>query len=96
VGTRYEYFEARKKMPPGPGTRPAFWLALLRPAASPEPGVEVDVIKYYGRDPFSSRANLHVWQNEKENMGIGTKIDAPDRGLVEDYQTFGVEWLADR
>ena len=33
-GTRYGYFEARMKLPPGPGTWPAFWLAALRPAGS--------------------------------------------------------------
>jgi beta-glucanase (GH16 family) len=91
AGTRYGYFETRMKMPPGPGTWPAFWLASLKPAASPEPGVEVDVIEYYGRDPSSYRANLHVWQNAKESMGVGTKIDVPHGSLVEDYHTFGVD-----
>jgi beta-glucanase (GH16 family) len=92
TGTRYGYFEARMKMPPGPGTWPAFWLVSLKPVASPDAGVEVDVLEYYGHITGAYAANLHVWQHDgKQSFGNGTKIDVPDGSLVADFHTYGVD-----
>jgi hypothetical protein len=91
TGTRYGYFEARMKMPPGPGTWPAFWLVSLKPAASPEARVEVDVIEYYGHYTSGYRANLHVWQDGKQTLGTGEKIEVPNGVLVDSYHTYGVD-----
>lgn len=91
IGTRYGYFEVRMRMPRGPGTWSAFWLASLKPVTSPGPSVEVDVLEYYGHYTSGYRANLHVWQNGKETLGVGEKIDVPDGILVDGYHTFGVD-----
>jgi hypothetical protein len=48
-GTHYGYFEARMKMPPGPGVWPAFWLAALKPAKTADGNIEIDVVEYYGQ-----------------------------------------------
>ncbi|MGH7093695.1 MAG: glycosyltransferase, partial [Stellaceae bacterium] len=48
---RYGYFEMRAQLPPGPGTWPGFWLNANQPAGSKAPGVEIDVIEYYGQFP---------------------------------------------
>jgi beta-glucanase (GH16 family) len=92
TGTRYGYFEVRMKMPPGPGTWPAFWLMPLKPARESDARVEIDVIEYYGHATDSYQSVVHVWFDESEKKrGHGVKIDVPDGSLVSDYHTFGVD-----
>jgi beta-glucanase (GH16 family) len=91
-GTRYGYFEARMKMPPGPGTWPAFWLAALKPADQRDGNVEIDVVEYYGQFTDSYRSVVHVWfKDPAKHRGKDEKIDVPNNSLVEDYHTFGVD-----
>ncbi len=91
-GTRYGYFEVRMKMPPGPGTWPAFWLAALKPAANSDGNVEIDVIEYYGQFTSSYQSVVHVWyKDQAKNRGQNMKIDVPDNSLVDGYHTFGVD-----
>lgn len=93
VGTRYGYFEARMKMPTGPGTWPAFWLAALRPAnTSKDAPVEIDVIEYYGQFPAAYRAVLHVWYRDKaKRRGAGHKVEVPEGSLERGFHTYGVD-----
>lgn len=92
AGTRYGYFEVRMKIPPGPGTWPAFWLATLKPVGSSDGNVEVDIIEYYGQFTSSYRTALHVWyKDESKTRGSGEKIDVPDLSLVDGYHTYGVD-----
>jgi Glycosyl hydrolases family 16 len=91
-GTRYGYFEARMKLPPGPGTWPAFWLAALRPAGSADGNVEIDVIEYYGQFTASYRSAIHVWyKDNSKTRGKDQEIKVPDRALVQDFHTYGVD-----
>jgi beta-glucanase (GH16 family) len=92
-GTRYGYFEARMKMPPGPGLWPAFWLAALKPTNLTEGNVEIDVIEYYGQFPSSYQAVVHVWYKEQptKTRGKNQRIDFPDGALIADFHTFGVD-----
>jgi beta-glucanase (GH16 family) len=91
-GTRYGYFEVRMKMPRGPGTWPAFWLAALKPADQRDGNVEVDVIEYYGQFTDSYRSVVHVWFNDPaKHRGKDEKIDVPNNSLVDDFHTFGVD-----
>ena len=92
AGTRYGYFEARMKMPPGPGTWPAFWLAALKPSSRRDGNVEVDVVEYYGQFTSAYRTALHVWYPDAaRTRGAGEKIDVPDGSLVQGYHTYGVD-----
>jgi beta-glucanase (GH16 family) len=92
AGTRYGYFEARMKMPPGPGTWPAFWLAALKPATVADGNVEIDVIEYYGQFTSAYQAVVHVWyKDQTKTRGKNQRIDFPDGALVNDYHTFGVD-----
>lgn len=92
TGTRYGYFEVRMKMPPGPGTWPAFWLAPLRPVNVYDGNVEIDVVEYYGQFTSSYQAVVHVWyKDQAKTRGNELKIDIPDNSLVEDYHTYGVD-----
>jgi hypothetical protein len=91
-GARYGYFEARMKMPPGPGTWPAFWLAALKPAESGDGNVEIDVIEYYGQFTSAYRTALHVWyKDQAKTRGEGQKIDFPDGALITAFHAFGVD-----
>ncbi|HUN98208.1 MAG TPA: glycoside hydrolase family 16 protein [Bradyrhizobium sp.] len=92
TGTRYGYFEVRMKMPPGPGTWPAFWLAALKPVAGSDGNVEVDVIEYYGQFTSAYRTALHIWYKDTaKTRANGDKIDVPDGSLVRDFHTYGVD-----
>ena len=91
-GTRYGYFEVRMKMPPGPGTWPAFWLAALKPASASEGNVEIDIIEYYGQFTSAYQAVVHVWYKDPaKKRGTAEKIIVPDSSLVRDFHTFGVD-----
>lgn len=92
VGTRYGYFEARMKMPPGPGTWPAFWLAALKPVEETEGNVEIDVVEYYGQFTSSYRSTVHVWYTDRSKYRTdGVKFDVPDHALVNHFHTYGVD-----
>ncbi len=92
VGTRYGYFEVRMKMPPGPGTWPAFWLIPLRPASAMDGKVEIDVIEYYGRATSEYHSVVHVWfRDQAKNRGDGHIVSVPDGSLIDDFHTFGVD-----
>lgn len=93
-GVRYGYFEARMKMPPGPGTWPAFWLISLKPRTDKRPKVEIDVVEYYGHRDDAYQVTWHVFpgpDSEEKKRGGGEMLDVPAGSLVEKYNTYGVE-----
>jgi beta-glucanase (GH16 family) len=91
-GAQYGYFEARMKMPPGPGTWPAFWLVPLKPVGSSDGNVEIDVIEFYGHATASYQSAMHVWYKEKDKQrGDLKRIEVPDGSLVEDFHNYSVD-----
>ena len=105
-GVRYGYFEARMKLPPGPGTWPAFWLMSLQPAQAPAPAVEIDALEYYGHDPAAFQVALHVWyrgkQQDRSRQALRPIKVAPG-ALVGRWHDYGVAvgpaeivWYLDR
>lgn len=68
-GVRYGYFEARMKLPPGPGTWPAFWLGTHIVPGDPRPSVELDAIEYYGHDATGFQSGWHVWPGQQSPGG---------------------------
>jgi hypothetical protein len=60
---RYGYFEARAKLPEGPGVWPGFWLNANQPRTDKDPGVEIDVLEYYGQFPEGFHSSVHIWDN---------------------------------
>lgn len=83
----YGYFEIRTKLPPGPGTWPAFWLDTRQGAAIP---IEIDVMEYYGAFTGSYQAAIHVWRNGVELRGATHQIPVEPGSLVSDFHTYGV------
>ena len=91
-GTRYGYFEARMKMPPGPGTWPAFWLVSLKPVKDSDPKVEIDAVEYYGKFTSSYQTAWHVWSSDPaKTKGNLVSIKVPDGSLVDDFHTYGID-----
>lgn len=92
TGTQYGYFEARMKMPPGPGTWPAFWLASLKPANTGDGNVEIDIIEYYGQFPSAYHSVVHVWFKDRaRSIGSDKIVRIPENSLIEEFHTFGVD-----
>ena len=90
---KYGYFEARMKMPSGPGVWPAFWLASTYDRTDSKAGkdgsVEIDVVEYYGHFPSSYRTALHVWEPQPHHgagASVTTKADEPSSG----FHNYGV------
>lgn len=97
-GVRYGYFEARMRLPPGPGTWPAFWLGTQRPALDTSPSIEIDVIEYYGHSDTAYSAALHVWykgEDKKRTTNKVQKVPVPAGSLLDSFHTYGVRVAPD-
>jgi len=81
----YGYFEARMKLPPGPGVWPAFWLNANNPKDDKTPSVEIDVLEYYGQFPDGFHSVWHIWDktDPKKNSG-GEIITSVPSGSLND------------
>lgn len=89
----YGYFEARMKLPPGPGVWSAFWLGTNAKKGDKAPSVEIDVIEYYGQFSDGFHSVLHVWNSvdphKTRSEDIVTKV--PSGSLTTDFHNYGVE-----
>jgi beta-glucanase (GH16 family) len=96
-GVQYGYFEARMRLPPGPGLWPAFWLVSLRPAKDKSPRVEIDVIEYHGHIDDAYSSALHVWDKTDKTKSRHTshKTPVPAGSLVENYHDYGARVTPD-
>lgn len=95
----YGYFEARMKLPPGPGVWPAFWLGANNRKDDKTPSVEIDVIEYYGHAPDRFHSVWHVWNKTDPAKKQGGEIitSVPSKSLEDSFHTYGVdvtkEWI---
>jgi len=87
------YFEARMKLPPGPGVWPAFWLGTITTAPV---GIEIDVVEYYGHSPAVYVASVHRWPKpgHGEHSVDSYDIGVPANSLCEAFHTYGVDITA--
>lgn len=93
-GVQYGYFEARMRLPPGPGTWPAFWLISLEPVETRAPRVEIDIIEYYGHDDAAYHVASHVWYkrpDQEKTRHTGKKIPVDPGSLIGKFHTYGVK-----
>lgn len=90
---RYGYFEARAKLPEGPGVWPGFWLNANQPRTDKDPGVEIDVLEYYGQFPEGFHSSVHIWDNSgADDNRVSDHVTPVSYGsLYRDFHTYGVD-----
>jgi beta-glucanase (GH16 family) len=86
------YFEARMKLPAGPGVWPAFWLVGSGDA---DYSVEIDIVEYYGQFTDAYHVNYHLWPKSKRLSHIvhGITVPVERNSLFETFHTYGAELL---
>jgi beta-glucanase (GH16 family) len=90
---RYGYFEARAKVPKGPGVWPGFWLNANQQRDVKDPGVEIDVLEYYGQFPDGFHSSVHIWDNSGagDNRVSDHVTPVVYGSLDSDFHTYGVD-----
>ncbi len=88
----FGYYEAKMKLPYGPGTWPAFWLVGLDRS---EYTAEIDVIEYIGHlnEQFSTNVIIHAHKDHIEPFGLQLFHEVPADSLNQEFHTYGVELL---
>jgi len=86
------YFEARMKMPAGPGVWPAFWLVGPGDANYK---TEIDIVEYYGQFPDTYHVTLHLWPKSTSFAHRSHDVTVPveARSLYSRFHTYGAELL---
>ncbi|SEG72935.1 Glycosyl hydrolases family 16 [Methylobacterium sp. 190mf] len=89
----YGYFEARMKLPAGPGVWPAFWLNENVPRDDRSPSVEIDIVEYYGQFPDAFHSVWHIWNKQDRSKSTGGTIitKVPNNSLSSDFHLYGAE-----
>ena len=90
---RYGYFEMRAQLPAGPGVWPGFWLNANQAHDDPNPGVEIDIIEYYGQFSDGYHSVVHVWDkaDPKQSRQEDHVISVPAGSLTSGFHTFGAD-----
>jgi beta-glucanase (GH16 family) len=84
---KYGRFEARIKLPAGPGLWPAFWMAGANEAEVGFPACgEIDIIEKNGQRPNQVEGVAHA---PNRNFGAYYLLPHP---LSSEYHTYGVDW----
>jgi beta-glucanase (GH16 family) len=89
------YYEARMRLPAGPGVWPAFWLAGLGNFTSPKTNsAEVDILEEYGVDSRIAHQVVHVWNvggGQIYALGNSSTLD----GMTTGFHTYSALIKAD-
>lgn len=89
---KYGRFEARIKMPCGPGLWPAFWMLGTNYSTTgwPQCG-EIDIMEYRGQEPSIVHGTVHGPGYSAGN-GITKSFSLTNARFDTDYHLFAVEW----
>ncbi|WP_233752785.1 glycoside hydrolase family 16 protein [Flavilitoribacter nigricans] len=88
----YGRFEARIKMPWGPGIWPAFWMlgASIETEPWPQCG-EIDIMEYRGQEPNIIHGSVHG-PGYSGGSPITKSYALPDGRFDTDFHVFALEW----
>ncbi|MBK8194327.1 MAG: glycoside hydrolase family 16 protein [Lewinellaceae bacterium] len=91
----YGRFEARIKLPWGPGIWPAFWMlgSNIDDAPWPQCG-EIDIMEYRGQQPNLVHGSVHG-PGYSGGAAITKSFGFTDNRFDVDFHVFAVEWGAD-
>jgi beta-glucanase (GH16 family) len=103
---QYGYFEMEAEFPRGIGSWPAFWLLSQNEFLNKtKPKAEVDVVEWYGRDPTSLHACVHLrpppltlveqFGDHKAKEKITSLCPTVPYGRLEGPHTYGAEVTPD-
>lgn len=91
----YGRFEARIKMPWGPGIWPAFWMLGADINDNPWPGCgEIDIMEYRGQQPNLVHGTLHG-PGYSGGAAITKSFGFENDRFDTDFHLFAVEWGVD-
>jgi beta-glucanase (GH16 family) len=88
----YGRFEARIRIPAGPGLWPAFWLLgdNIKSVGWPSCG-EIDIMENIGREPAIAHGTIHG-PGYSGGKGIGSPYALASGRFADDYHVFAAEW----
>ena len=90
----YGRFEARIKLPAGPGIWPAFWMLgdNIGSAGWPKCG-EIDIMENIGKEPGINHGSLHAPSSTSPTSDQTATITLPaGQKLSDDFHVYAVEW----
>jgi len=91
----YGRFEARIKMPWGPGIWPAFWMLGADLETNPWPQCgEIDIMEYRGQQPNLVHGSVHG-PGYSGGAAITKSYGFKDDRFDVDFHTFAIEWGED-
>lgn len=91
---KYGRFEARMKVPPGPGTNSAFWMMpnVKHFEKWPKSG-EIDIAEQLGREPTMTHGTIHYpGELLHRDHGHYNRDGVLTENLSDDYHVYAVEW----
>ena len=92
---QYGYFEMRAELPAGTGMWPAFWMLPVEHVWPPE----LDVLEAFGATNANGEGgaySIHSGPITTGVGGLGGWNDTNGANLYSQYNTFGVDWQADK
>jgi beta-glucanase (GH16 family) len=92
----YGKFEARIKMPYGPGIWPAFWMLGADIDTNPWPQCgEIDIMEYRGQEPNIIHGSVHG-PGYSGGSPITKSFGFENARFDTDFHTFTIEWTKDQ
>ncbi|HWA23890.1 MAG TPA: glycoside hydrolase family 16 protein [Caulobacterales bacterium] len=91
---KYGRFEARMKVPPGPGTNSSFWMMpnVKHFEKWPKSG-EIDIAEQLGREPTMSHGTIHYpGELLHRDHGVYNKDETLTEKLSDGFHVYAVEW----
>lgn len=85
-------FEARLKLPAGPGLWPAFWMLPTDPAVGWPMSGEIDIMESTGQASMLAHGTIHFGEAWPNNSWTGAHILSQPGKWSDNFHVYAVEW----